>query len=338
MENYTKTELLKFMTYVAKISDLYEKSNSDIKKEYLKKNVEVLNKIARKVPGNGGCFGTGYPYYALGNDFTGTLPEIGEQIRYNQQLIDEAKRSKRTIWSCRGCLEKNSSTMPDLKQICKPCFKMDAKLKPRKVINRLPDTDFWLICADGHIKDAEQILSDLFLKYELSSSDIDPIQTMYDVKQIANELEQGKMPEKLLPIDFHIIEYSKIKELISKVPEELEQSTRESDEPYLPIHPRSFRKEWQYDDEAYNFIHDFLLSFTEFDFNESLASELNRVRKQIVDTYTSEELYNILWSILGDSSKRRFQSTPELKKIFEQKMNLWRGIVVDKELPYSRED
>ena len=119
---------------------------------------------------------------------------------------------------------------------------------------------------------------------------------MFDVKQIANKLKQGEMPEKLLPIDFHIIEYSKIKELISKVPEELEQSTRESYKPYLPIHPKSFRKKWQYDDEAYNFMHDFLLSFTEFDFNESLSSELNRVRKQIADTYSSEKLYDILWS------------------------------------------
>ena len=337
MKSYTKTELLKFMTDVAEISNLYEMNNSEIKKKYLKWNIEVLREIAGKVPGNGGCFGTGYPFYALGNSFTGNLPKIEEQIRYNNQLINAAERSKRTIWSCRGCLEKKSSMMPDLKQICKPCFKMDAELKPRKVINRLPDIDFWLICADGHIKDAEQILSNLFLKYELSSSDIDPIQTMYDVKQIANNLKRGEMPKKFLPIDFHIIEYSKIKELISEAPGELEQSTRESYNPYLPIHPSSFRKKWQYDDEAYNFIHDFLLSFTEFDFNESMASALNRARREIVDTYTSEELYNILWGILGDSTKKRFESTPELHKIFEQKMNLWRGIVVDKKLNYTRE-
>ena len=34
MENYTKTDLLKFMIDVVRISNLYERSNSDIKKEF----------------------------------------------------------------------------------------------------------------------------------------------------------------------------------------------------------------------------------------------------------------------------------------------------------------
>lgn len=321
-----KTELMAFINNVARISDLYEEcSKSDIKVEYLRKNVELLRKIVKKVPGNAGCFGTGYPFYALGKDFTGKLPIIQEQLDYNNRLIEEAQKSKRTIWSCRGCLNKNSEKMPDLKQICKPCFDMDKELKPRKVINRLPDIDFWIICADGHIEDAEDNLSRIFLNLGLSTSDTDPIQTIYEVEKIAKSLQDGKMPKVFLPLDFHIIEYSKIKELISRVPETIEQSG-EAHKPYIPIHPKSLRKKWQYDDEAYNFIHDFLLSFTEFDVNESLSSELKGVRKQIADSYTSEELYSILWNILGDSSKRRFDSTPELKSIFKHKIDSWRMI------------
>ena len=323
------SDLLKFIKQVTYISNLYEQTNTELKKEYIKKNIDVFNEIASKVPGNHGSFGTGYPFYALGDNYKGELPIITEQFNYNVDLLNHAKKSKRTIWGCRGCLTSNYDTMLDLKQVCKPCPKMDDGLKPRKVINRLPDIDMWLVCADGHVQDAEQILSRLFLQYGLHTSDVDPIQTIQDVKNIVENLKNGRMPSVFLPLDAHIIEYSKLKKMIHQVPETIDNSIKNSEIPYLPIHPRSYRKTWQYDDMAYNFVHDFLLSFTGFNFNHSLEEELMASRKQITEKYNDEELWQILFQVLGEATKRRFYSTPELYELFIKKMNIWRDIKLE---------
>ena len=65
--------------------------------------------------------------------------------------------------------------MPDLKQVCKPCPNMLDELKPRKIINRLPDLDMWLVCEDGCIEIAQDELSSLLEKYNMHTSDVDPI-------------------------------------------------------------------------------------------------------------------------------------------------------------------
>ena len=68
------------------------------------------------------------------------------------------------------------------------------------------------------------------------------------------------MPSYSLPIDIHIIEYSKIYELLCQIEGEIQYSVNTGHMPYLPILPHSLRKTWQYDDEAYNFILDFIYS------------------------------------------------------------------------------
>ena len=326
MEN--KNDLLEFILQVTRAANAYEESNTDLKKEYIRKNIEIFNKIILSVPGNCGSFGTGYPFYALRSDFDGELPIISEQIRYDQELLDIAKKSKRTIWGCRGCLTRNYDKMPDLKQRCKPCTSMDDGLKPRKVINRLPDIDMWLVCADGHVQDAEQILSRLFSKYGLKPSDIDPVQTIKDVKSIAESLERNEMPKVLLPLDAHIIEYAKLRELIQKVPKEIDSSIESGSVPYLSIYPKSYRKTWQFDDMEYNFVHDFLLSFTDFNFTETLGYDLSNSRRQIAQKYTDAELYEILQGIQGDSTKRRFKSAPSLAELYMKRMDSWRRIEI----------
>ena len=55
--------------------------------------------------------------------------------------------------------------MPDLKRICKPCPQVKNSIKPRKVINRLPDVDMWMICADGKLEEAKATLVKLFNNY-----------------------------------------------------------------------------------------------------------------------------------------------------------------------------
>ena len=93
--------------------------------------------------------------------------------------------------------------------------------------------------------------------------------------------------------------------------------------PYLPIHPMSLRKVWQYDDTAYNFVMDYLLSLTPFNFKSTLDIKLMNSRKIISKNFSQDELMNILLMVLPDSVKRRFE-TIELKKCYKGRVRLWK--------------
>lgn len=307
----------------AEISTEYEKNNSELKKTYLIHNIMVYNCLVEKLTGYKGSFGTGYPFYVLNKGFKGNLPVIDEQIRYNDELVEAVENSNYKTWNCAECLSKNGATMPDLKQICKTCPNMDNALKPRKVINRLPDIDMWMVCEESYIQEVMEKLIKLFDENNIQPSDINPLQTMRDIKEITECLKNGIMPEKMLPADAHIIEYSTLYSLIEKVPFTLKKALEEGNIPYLPIHPLSYRKKWQYDDAAYNFIHDFLSSLTEFSFEGDLQKLLDEVRSIVVSEYSFEQLYNIL-IITGPESVARRHKTLQLKTAFEGRVDSWK--------------
>lgn len=308
---------------VAGISSTFERCNTGVKKEYLIKNIVLYNELVSKIDESCGSFGTGYPFYALERDLGGNLPIIKEQIRYNDQLIRESFLSKSSIWPCYQCLQVNGEIMADLKNVCKSCRKIEGSLKPRKVINRLPDMDLWMVCEERNMKEAIEQLTSLFHEYQIHSSDINPIQTMKDLEEIVDQIEQQRIPEKMLPIDAHIIGYSTLLSLIKQVPLILDQSSKNSDTPYLPIHPLSLRKTWQYDDVAYNFIHDFLSSFTEFSLEENLQKILTDVRGVVANNYTLDELYHYL-IITGPKSVKERHKTLSLKDRFEEGIESWK--------------
>lgn len=137
-QNITIKELV---TKTEVASTDFEKNNTELKRKYLVWNIEAFNCIALAVSANKGSFGTGYPFYALDKDLKGDLPIIQEQIRYNRELVRDGEPFQKSIWLCESCLKTKYSEMPDLKKICKPCPNMNDKLKPRKIINRLPDLD-----------------------------------------------------------------------------------------------------------------------------------------------------------------------------------------------------
>ena len=215
--------------------------------------------------------------------------------------------------------------MPDLKKICKPCPNVLDGLKPRKIINRLPDIDMWLVCEDGKVEEAQEELTKLLSEYKMRTSDVAPLSSIEDVSQIAQMLKDGRFPKIFLPIDSHIIEYSKIKSLIEQVPWELRTAKEEGTNPYLPIWPKSFRKVWQYDDEAYNFIYDYLSAFTDFNFPPELRQSLLNSRKQVASEHTPEELYDFLMQSATKANFRRFQSM-ELEDYFLTRVKSWRNI------------
>lgn len=308
---------------VTNLSNEFETNNSDLKRRYFIRNIYAFNYLVSLVNVNRGSFGTGYPFYVLQRDLTGKIPIINEQIRYNNELIKHAKNSNRDKWTCESCLTENYDTMPDLKQICKPCPNMDDELKPRKIMNRLPDVDMWMICRDGHVEEAQEELKILLDKYGIHTSDVNPMQTIKDLDEITQSLKNGVMPRKFLPIDAHIIEYSRIKELIQRVPHELEQADNENRIPYLPIHPKSYRKTWQYDDTAYNFIYDFLSTFAEFNFDSSLDKVLTDTRSTIVKRFSSEQLHRFMLQSATEPSRRR-NETIELYYVFSDKIKSWK--------------
>ncbi len=307
---------------VEKSSTNFEKTNTDLKRKYLLWNIEAFNIIASKISTNRGTFGTGYPFYALDGNLNGKLPIIEEQIRYNRQLVKNGEAVQKSIWECKRCLDEKYASMPDLKRICKPCPNMLDELKPRKIINRLPDIDMWIVCEDGKTNEVEKQLQKLLESFNMQPSDIKPFSAIEKVEEISKDLEEGRIPKNFLPMDIHIMEYSEMKELIKEVPRVLREAKQEEKTPYLPIHPKSYRKTWQYDDEAYNFIYDYLSAFTPFNFEKELQATLDNSKRQVIRENTKEELLDFLLKSATKANFRRFQSL-ELEEIFLKRVESW---------------
>lgn len=305
----------------ADVSTRFERCNNNLKRKYLIKNIERINMIMSHAPGYCGSFGTGYPFYVLDENLEGELPIIEEQIRYNDELVRET--SGMECWQCENCLNTKGFWMPDLKRICKPCPQVKDSIKPRKVINRLPDIDMWMICADGKVEEAKATLVKLFDNYDMHVSDIDPVRTINDVEDIVSDLEAGKMPNKMLPLDIHIIQYSKFASLLDEIPFSLLSAMEQGQIPYLPIHPISLRKTWQYDDMAYNFVLDYLLSITPFNWEGKLQRKFDLSKMIVGNSFTEEDLKEMLMKVAPDSVTRRFE-TPQLQKRYESRVNSWK--------------
>ena len=318
-ENITIGELTQA---VSDASTEFEKNNTELKRKYLLWNIEAFNIIASKISANRGTFGTGYPFYALDENLEGKLPIIEEQIRYNRQLVRNGEAVLKSIWECYRCLEEKYADMPDLKRICKPCPNILDELKPRKIINRLPDIDIWVVCEDGKIDEVEEQLQKLLESFNMQPSDIDPFSAIENVEEISKDLDKGIIPKKFLPMDVHIMEYSKMEELIKEVPGVLRIAKQEEKIPYLPIHPKSYRKIWQYDDEAYNFIYDYLSALTPFNFEKELQTTLDDSKRQVIRENTKEELLDFLLKSATKANFRRFQSL-ELEENFLKKVESW---------------
>ena len=123
-----------FCKKVADISTDFEKTNTDLKRQYIISNIILYNNIASLIAECKGTFGTGYPFYVLDKNLQGSFPIIAEQIRYNDELVEQSLASQFREWMCATCLKDNYSKMPDLKQICNTCPNIEKELKPRKLI------------------------------------------------------------------------------------------------------------------------------------------------------------------------------------------------------------
>lgn len=307
----------------AEASTDFEKTNTELKRKYILQNIMLYNYIVSNVRESLGTFGTGYPFYGLNPDLTGTLPIIEEQIRYNDELISTATACKCTDWKCAICIHKNYSQMKNLKDKCKPCTNIEDALKPRKLLNRLPDLDLWTVCHKNDIEEVKTQLTPLFAEHNMLTSDIDPLKTIKDMQSIATDLKGNQMPTKRIPLDPHIIDYETLYQLIEQTPTVIEQAIKTGTTPYLPIHPISLRKEWQYDDTPYNFIYDYLAALTEFNLEPNLRNLLLETRRFIAKSYSTQELYDLMIATASDPNKRRHKEQA-LVLNFERRIDSWK--------------
>lgn len=303
----------------------FENTNDHYKRRYIVRHIRIFNEVVRKIMGNCGSFGTGYPFYALGKNLQGRLPVIAEQLRYNDELIETVDKAKYQypIWPCVRCLMQNGDLMPDLKVVCKPCPNIIDELKPRKIINRLPDMDMWMVCEDGYTDVVKQQLQDLLFEQGFRTSDVDPIRTIEEIIEIANCLKNGQDPTILLPLDAHIVEKSYLYNLIDNTPDAIAEAKATGIAPFLTIHPLSLRKVCQKDDSAYNFIYDYLSAFTEYNFTGTLKERLIETRRILVETYSVEELYQFMLQTASPANRRRMKEK-SLRQTFERRIDTWR--------------
>lgn len=311
-------DTLKIVEGVARLSSMYELQNTELKKAYTQQEMQQIKNVFELSKYYKGTFGTGYPFYAVGEDMTYDLPVILEQLRYNNELIEQCRKQDTRLWACLNCLEENVDDFPNLKIYCKPCADLSNELKPRKVINRMPDLDIWCVAEKRTTKKICGELSSLLENTTLTTSDVDPLQTFEDFKEIVLAMQSGKMPTKHLPLDIHVVEEGILNNLIEKVPDSINTGNLE-----LSIYPYSLRKTWDYESEGYNFVHDFLVSFSDLGLPKKTQKKLYESRKKLAERYSPEELYAVLMEIASDSTKRRYE-TEQLQEVFKEKVKKWK--------------
>ena len=304
----------------ANASTIFELTNTDIKRQYIISNIMIYNAIVSSIKESKGTFGTGYPFYVLDNRLQGALPVIDEQLRYNNALIADAEG--KTNWLCEMCLSQRGFEMPNLKEFCNVCPDVEKVLRPRKVINRLPDLDLWTICSPEEIGSVSVQLAELLKMKGFSTSDVDPVKTIYEIESLVLKIKGGELPDEHLPIDTHIIDNVTLYTLIAEIPDVLKRALAKEETPYAAISPLSLRKSWQHDDMPYNFVHDFLSSFHEFRLDDDMQKLLDETRLYVAKHYSFDQLYKWLLESGGDSVKRRHQ-TPGLKESFKRRVDSW---------------
>lgn len=85
----------------------------------------------------------------------------------------------------------------------------------------------------------------------------------------------------------------------------------------------SLRKKWQKDDTAYNFILDFLYSFTPYNIDNKMLSLIKQVRKEIADNYSYEDI--LKWvNMIGSESVAKRNENKELQLSLKRRIQKWK--------------
>lgn len=73
---------------------------------------------------------------------------------------------------------------------------------------------------------------------------------------------------------------------------------------------------------VYNFIYDFLSSFTPFFCDSDIMSVLGDSREKVARDFTNDELFKFLYAAATEANKRRFESK-SLRRVFNERIETW---------------
>lgn len=293
----------------------FNEDESDSRGEYLSKQFEDFQEIVSRIPGSIGIFGTGHPFYATKE--TGAIVPIEEVNRYIETYKNTAlEEARKNIgpWVCTICQTEKS--LPDLKEFCKPCNKV--VLRPRDIFKALPDLDFWAI-ADSNNPEYLSTLQSNLHRAGFFQSDVNIARSIQDTNTVMDTLARGYIPKERFPIDVHVITAENFHNALSGVRDKINLYGKNKEESlFVPISPMSLHVVWESTDKPYDFMKDYLFSFTPGKVSDLLASDIRHTDEIVRKFLDQDDIYSI---VARHKKEERQLQTPDVRKILE---NRWR--------------
>lgn len=291
----------------------FYKDQSPLRVQYLDQQFFDFQNIVDNLPGSQGSFGTGYPFYARREDSTVVpIDEVDRYIGEYELAAQDARRRLIGSWACTSC--QGEKELPDLKVYCKPCGVVP--LKPRDMFKALPDLDFWAITDDITPEYLSTLQSNLH-HAGFFQSDLNIGRSLQDTQRAMSLIGQGVMPQERLPIDVHVVSSFELLEALSGV-RDIVQSYDKVDpkEASVPISPTSLHVVWTSQDTPYNFLGDYLFSFTPSEISEEVSEAIEQTNSLIHRMLSVQDVYDI---VSQNPKVKRILDTSEVRAILNSR-------------------
>ena len=289
---------------------------SRAKSKYFNNQFDRFHDSVKDIPGVIGVFGTGYPFYAYQND--GSIADVPEIRRYQksfQAAINRDRLRSYGGWLCGAC--ELACDLPDLKKYCKPCDSVD--FKPRDIFKALLDLDYWIVVDDApeaDLRRQEKKIQGCAQAASFESSDSNIIQTLETTRYAMETVLRGFQPGAMLPVDMHIITKVELLECLKATPDAIRKGRAVS------IAPRSLHKVWEDTNEPYDFIKDFLFSFTPHTWNDNeLLEALSSARHEVHDLIADDPIKAV--ADRAEKEKRQLEA-PGVAQCLKERINSWK--------------
>ena len=304
------------LMYILDVAVRFTADESLTKGKYFDYQFDQFHGSVEDVPGVIGVFGTGYPFYARQED--GSVADIPEMRRYQksfQAAINRDRLRSYGGWLCGAC--ELACDLPDLKKYCKPCDSVD--FKPRDIFKALPDLDYWVVVDDApetKLRRQEKEIQECARAAAFESSDSNIIQTLETTRYAMETVLRGFQPGAMLPVDMHIITKVELLECLKATPDAIRKGRAVS------IAPRSLHKVWEDTNEPYDFIKDFLFSFTPHTWNDNeLLEALSSARREVHDLIADNPIKAV--SDRAEKEKRQLEA-PGVAQCLKERINSWK--------------
>lgn len=295
---------------------VFNEDESPEKGAYFDAQFELFDTIMSAKDGVIGTFGTGYPFYARKDDGgVHAIEEVSRFVESIRQDLNNDRARQFGRWPCHLCDMAND--LPDFKKFCKPCDDVD--FKPRDLFKALPDLDYWIVVDDmdeASIDALQQTSTDALREAGFYTSDSNIDKAVNKTMNAVQPDAAGRYnPRFMLPVDTHMVTKSTLIDCLEATPDAITSSA------FVPIAPFSLRKDWGGTDNGYDFIKDFLFSFTENSFKDSeLTNKLVEAR---------QAAYAVVHSNPADyvaaraSKEKRQLETAGVRDCLEKRISSW---------------